>query len=275
MELGGIQGSKSDKVYSIAEHVDTSINKTKESKYDKKKTSSNINASDLNLGTVKDSNLKELFGKKNAKKLQLDQFDKDLEMDDTIKSHAERRDLLLKEAGTNQSDVSRLKKLKKDLKEANGIEDDSEEQKDLELLEKQITDPKKLSAEDKERIKNIGPLSDYQKASLEFTSMSQVFQKRADTARNDSVNENRTITAIKLELLKDEPMLKAKKEAEDVLSKVDEDIQKAVLDELKQRVNDKIDVKTTEQILTDPQNFIDQKKITEEDIKGLAVDEKV
>ncbi|HWT76472.1 MAG TPA: hypothetical protein VN258_17380 [Mobilitalea sp.] len=273
MELGALQGKAVGHNYSITEQQNQAVNKTERNK--DKKSSENINANELNLVGQSNSNLKELFAKKSAWKLQTDQFDKDLETDENLKGHAQRRDDLYQEAHENQSEVNRLNSLKEDLKKTYSVSDDSAEQKDLELLEKLYKGKEPLSKEEVDRLNNMGPLTEYQKVSLEYTSMADVFQKRADNASEGVYNENRTISAIKLELLKSSPMEEAKKEAEDMLQKVDEEIQKALLEELKKKVNENLDINPQDQIMTDPQNLINQKKVTEEDLKGLAVDEKV
>jgi hypothetical protein len=121
----------------------------------------------------------------------------------------------------------------------------------------------------------MGPMTEYQRASLDYTIQETEFQSRIDDENNDFYNEARTITAIKLERLKDDPMVDANKEAEDLLKQVEGEIQKALLEEIKSRVNENLDIDPNKSILDNPQALIDQKKVTEEDIKGLAVDEKV
>jgi hypothetical protein len=41
------------------------------------------------------------------------------------------------------------------------------------------------------------------------------------------------------------------------------------------KVDAKLDIDPKDPILTDPKSLVDNKKVTEEDLKGLAVDEKV
>lgn len=71
------------------------------------------------------------------------------------------------------------------------------------------------------------------------------------------------------------PRLEAKQQAEDVLKQVDEEIQMTLMEELKKKVNENLNIDPCDQILIDPQSLINNKKVTEEDLKGLAVDEKV
>lgn len=239
------------------------------------KSGLNINAENLTLAGDQNNKLKELFGQKAALKLQLDQFKQDLITDDSIKDHIEKGKKALEEAGVNQKQINQLKSLKKDLKDSYGIEDDSQEQKDLELLEKQAENKIPLTKEEKDRIAKMGPLTEYQTASLEYTNVSVVFQMRAEAATEQYINENKSVSAIKLERLKDDPMVDVKKDAKKLLDKVDGEIQQALVEELKNKVNENLDVDPNKSILQDPQALVDQKKVTEEDLKGLAVDERV
>lgn len=280
MELGILKGNSVGSNYDEKNYLEKklmipSVDKSEKDQTSDKKSSEIINANEINLIGQQSSTLKELFAKKAAWKLQTDQFKKDLETDENIKNHADRMNSLLKEAKENQSEYNRLNNLKVDLKETYSIEDDSSEQQDLELLEKQLKNKESLTEEEKDRLNNMGPLTEYQKAAFEYATMAEVFLGRAETAVKESKKEAGTISAIKQELLKNSPMIDAKKEAEDLLETVDEEIQKAIIEELKKRVNDKLDIDPQDEIMTDPQKLIEKKKVTEEDIKGLAVDEKV
>jgi hypothetical protein len=270
MAISGIQNN---------EGMNYSINVVEKGKQtDEKNTSKtglNINADNLNLAGDQNNKLKELFGQKAALKLQLDQFKQDSKIDDSIKNHIEKGKKALEEAGVNQNQVNQLNKLKKDLKDSYGVEDDSQEQKDLELLEKQAENKIPLTKVEKDRIAHMGPLTEYQTASLDYTKMSVEFQNRADDAMEQYINENRSVNAIKLERLKDDPMVDVKKDAKNLLDKVDGEIQQAIVEELRNKVNENLDVDPNKSILQDPQTLVDQKKVTEEDLKGLAVDEKV
>jgi hypothetical protein len=181
----------------------------------------------------------------------------------------------LQEGGLNQGEADRLEKLKEDLKSSYGVEDNSKEQKDLELLEKAKIRKEALTQEERDRLSQMGPLTEYQEAAFEYSKDQVEFKDRAEAAAEDYFNENRTITAMKLEMLKDDPMVDAKKDAEELLDKVDAEIQQAMIEEIKNRVNENLDIDPNSSILDNPQALINQKKVTEEDLKGLAVDEKV
>jgi len=265
--------------YTKAENTTIKVNgaeKDSKTQVDSKKTETNvIDASEINLVGKQDSKLKNLFAKKAAWEVQMEQFEKDSMINDSINEHGKNRENYLNEAYTNNTEVNRLMGLKADLKETYAVEDDSQEQQDLELLEKKFDNKNTFTQEEKDRLANMGPLTDYQKAAMEYKAMAKVFKDRADSAAEGAKNENKTITAIQLESLKVHPMVDAKKDAEEMLNQVNEEIQKSLLDEIKNRVDENLNVDPNKSILDDPQALINQKKATEEDLKGLAVDEKV
>jgi hypothetical protein len=277
MELGAIQ-SKSTNTYrstvgksetvELKDKIDEKRNKNKS------ETTGSIKAGELNLQDGNGWTIKELFAQRAALKIQLDQYENDTRLDGVIQEHIDMKASLREGSDADQSQVNRLESLKGDLKKTYGVEDGSTEQKDYLILEKQALE-KELTDEEQNRLVNMGPMTDYQNAAMEYTKMEKEFIKRINKATNDYFNENRSITAIKLGRLKDSPMVDAKKEAEDLLKKVDGEIQKSLVEELKNRVNDNLDIDPNASILDNPKTLIDQKKATEEDLKGLAVDEKV
>jgi hypothetical protein len=276
MELGVITNRSTDAYKTTIDKTGTVQlkDKAEEKNKNSSETSGSIKANELKLPDNREWTIKELFARKSALKIQMDQFEKDSDLDGVIQEHEQRKEALLEEAGINQSQVNRLESLKEDLKDTNGIEENSTEQKDFLILEKQALG-KELTGEESAKLAGMGPLTDYQKAALDYTTMQAEFQKRASKAGEDYFNENRAITAIKLGRLKDNPMVDAKKEAEDMLKQVDGEIQQSLIEEIKSRVNEKLDIDPNASILDNPQVLIDQKKATEEDLKGLAVDEKV
>jgi hypothetical protein len=276
MGVTSIQKNTTDSTYNQinpSSNADEKVKKRQEQTTENKNTST-IQAADLNLAGTQDTELKKLLGQRAALQIQLSQFEKELEMDATIQNHAENREALLDEAGTNQEQVRRLNQLKSDLKESNHIDDDSLEQQDLLLLEKELSG-KELTKEEKARLDSMGPLTEYQKAALEYSKMANIYQKRAEAAVEGSILEGKMISAIKLERLKNHPMADANELAEELLKQVDEEVKKTLAQEVMTRVKDNLDIVEEDQLLNNPQALIEKKKVTQEDLKGLAVDEKV
>lgn len=268
MEIGSVQNSNYNNYNEVYQKNDNAKVKNSENN-----VSDTIQAGELNLGGQLDSRLKSLLGQKAALETQLYQFEQDSEIDDELKNRANRKDECLKEAESNTQEINRIKKMKEELKQTYGIEDDSIEEKDLKLLEKKAKWPEALTKEELDRLENMGPLTEYQKAALDYTKMESVFRERANDAIDGYRQELWAIDAIKLERLKSNPMIDAKKEAEAFLEKINREVMEAIAEEVKNKVNENLDIKPEEQLLTNPQALVDQKKLTKEDLKGLAVDE--
>jgi hypothetical protein len=273
MDIGRIQDSYNNSIFTNKTDETVDVKQTGDG--ENSDFSNTVQGSELNLTGTQDTALRQLLAQKAAWQIQLDQFDSDQKMDGVINGHANNRETLKEEALTNQKESARLYGLIEEAKGSYCVEDDSTEQKDLELLQKQMLGKEPLTEDELVRITEMGPLTEYQKAALDYTSMVKIFDSRATAANEGALNESRTISAIKLELLKTHPMVDAKKDAEGMLKQVDEEIQQLLLEEIKKRVGENLDIDTDTQILTDPGALINQKKATEEDLKGLAVDEKV
>lgn len=265
----------------------TAIDTMKETRKGSKKGSENskdgtdqisngtLQASKLNLVGAQDSVLKKLQAQKVALKNRIAQFEIDSKTDHRLKEHADNRNSFHKEALSYQKEVKRLDELKNDMKESFGVQDDSEEQKDLELLEKQAKGTEPLSDEELDRLENMEPLTEYQNKALKFEEMADDWRKMAEDAGNKAIDENRSIISIKLALLKKHPMLDAKQESEAFVKQVDDEIMKEITEEIKEKVDDNLENDTDNQMLTNPQTRIEDNKFIEEELKGLSVNEQI
>lgn len=120
---------------------------------------------------------------------------------------------------------------KAELKEMYGVSDDSQEQKDLELMEKAARAGKpdtrvSLTKEEQERLAEIAdkPLTEYQQRVLNIDSENSFYQKNIDDAQDEMKAEYGAIRAIRLERLKSHGMVDAKKEAEEIMADAGKDI---------------------------------------------------
>ena len=282
-----------------------------------------VNHGTVFVGDMKGTMVDNIFQKKTeaqkkALKIVLDQFARDLIPDDYIKECEDKILELEEEASELQDKLKDFDDLKKNLAEAYGITEDSEEAKNLNLLRKSVAEPGHLSKEEWDQIKSMGPLTDYQKEALQLDADQKTFQDTLNNTRDEITNQKHTVEAIKNETLKQHGMADAQKEALDILMQASED----TIDQLMNEVKDKVDEETkenatkaeetkkeqieekkanasssssTEQVnqvensevvmelsnstadMTQVQNEIKSmilnKKILEEDIKGLLVDE--
>lgn len=269
---GFVRNTVSDKTGDNGKESVTRENGTKE---DSQVVNGTINANELNLAGLTDTQKKKLLAQKAAIQTVLDQFNQETSLDDAVNNHAKSRDTYQENAKNYQNEVSELNDLKKELKDNFGVEDDSEEQKNLELMEKKLKGTTPLTKEEQEQLKNMGPLTEYQEAALKYDSMAAVWQDRADEARDNAINESRTIEAIKLARLKTHPMYDAKKDAEEILKLVDDEIQQQITEDAKETIDEKQGMDKEDDMLTNIQTLLDKHVITEEDIKGLLLDQKL
>ena len=184
---------------------------------------------------------------KEAMKIVGDAFKGDRKIDDDIERRRNNMDVLKNEINNNQQEINRLDANKKEMKEAGGIADDSQEQLDLVLLEKRRDarkDPSiELSEEEKQRLKMIDQegLTEYQKYSLEMDSFKEPFLKVIDDSQKKILNESRTINAIQLGRLKTHPMVDANVAADKLLDSASKEIIGLLIDEAKDHVDEKLE----------------------------------
>ncbi len=175
-----------------------------------------------------------------------DAFDNDKKIDDDLKERENHISKLNEDIGDANNQINEFKKRKLDLKESYGIADDSQEQKDLELLEKasasiEIGSNAKLSKEEWEHVREISKsgLTEYQTRCMELNKYAGVSRAVVKEAEKKIIVENVTITAIKLERLKSNPMVDATKEADSILDAASDEIKGMLLDETKEHIDDK------------------------------------
>jgi hypothetical protein len=275
MKINNMQKNPADYSYNSTGKINTEEKeKVKQGQKTDDGNSEVIQASDLTLVDNQDTALQKLFGQKAALQIRLDQFAKELGLDDEIQGHADNRETLLEEAGSDQREAGRLKELQADLKDTFGIDDESTEHQDFLILEKKQLN-KELTSEEQERLKQMGSMTEYQKEALSYSNMIDTFQKRADKSAKSAIIESKIIVSMKLERLKSHPMADANEQAEDLLKQVDDEIKKTLAQEVANRVKENLNLPEEDLLLNNPQALVEKKKVIEEDLKGFAVDEKV
>ncbi len=184
---------------------------------------------------------------KEAMKIVGDAFAGERKIDDDIERRRNNIDALKNEINSNQQEINRIDASKKEMKEVCGIEDDSQEQQDLELLEKRRDarkDPSiKLSDKEKQRLEKIDQkgMTEYQKYSLEMDSLKEPFLKVIEDSQKIITNETMTINAIQLERLKTHPMVDADVAADKLLDTASKEITGMLIDEAKNHVDEKLE----------------------------------
>ena len=247
---------------------------------------------------------KKINARKRAMKLILNAYGNDKKVDDGLNEIREHQKRLSENLDTANSELNRLKESKEQLKEKYEIEEDSQEQKDLELLEKYHKEPFSLSKEEIERLKNMGSVTDYQREALELNALQNDWQKVADAASEGIINASKAISTIQIERLKTHEMTDAQTESKEILESSVKEITGMILSEAKDKVDEELEEKVdeakeakekekaekaaqekeesigntdsenedTEKLMKDLKKIIDEEQVVEDDIKGLIMD---
>lgn len=130
------------------------------------------------------------------------------------------------------------------------IDSDSQEQKDLELLEKYQnatdnpgTTKYEFTQEEIDRLKELKdmPRTEYQKKALKLNGQANDMKKIVDREEQSAFNLTKSITNAKLEQLKSQDMQKAGEAAEEINQAVNEEIVDLLLQEGKESVDEKME----------------------------------
>ncbi len=177
----------------------------------------------------------------------------DRKIDDDLQKRRDCRNKYYENIESASQEIGKIEKNKQELKKSYGIEDDSEEQKNLELLEKRresfdIYSQVSLSDEEKVRLSEIDKagMTEYQTRSLQLDAKGGIHQKEIREAKKGIIEENAIIRGIQLERLKSSPMVDAVKEADSMLDAASEEITGMLLDEAKEHIDDKAKEKQEE-----------------------------
>ncbi|MDD2973096.1 MAG: hypothetical protein PHE02_13315 [Lachnospiraceae bacterium] len=182
---------------------------------------------------------------KKALKIVGDTFAREKKVDDDLHERGDRIKQLEAENKDAQKELQKIEEDKKNLKETYGITDDSEEQKDLELLEKR-RDSRNLGSnitltdEERERLKTIDEagMTEYQERSLEMDKNGTMYQDTIDKNQKSIIEENGVIRGTKQERLKSSPMVAATQAADQIQAAASEEIKGMLLQDAKDHVDE-------------------------------------
>ena len=276
------------------------------SKKDNKENKNIINGAELNLnGSATE---KKIAKERQAMKLKLNQMLSDDEYNQEMKSHLEREAKLKQDSLDTQKEIQAVEDVKVMVKEAYGVEDDSEEQKTLQeieaLKEKQKTQV--LTDEEWERLHKTDDLTDYQKLMLEYDDALDELKKRAENSERLAQAHGNAVEGMKQALLQVHPMVDASKQANEIIKEALKEEQSTLMEEMKETYDQKTEEakkeaeeakekneklhNTSEETKTgkemqaileastevDLQNNLKKSNVLlEEDLKGIEVDESV
>lgn len=234
-----------------------------------KKGNSSFFAGGINNQNTTDSIIEQkrkLVGKQ-AMKLVKDAWEKDNNRSDSLKDMNEDREKLLREMRENNDKIKDINKQKQIYKESYGIEDDSEEQKDLELLEKYQNNilgvfSDEFSKEEIDRLKELQskPRTEYQKKILELNGLEKTYRMDNESKKVKVQSITATETQAKIDDIKNQDMLDAKGAADEILDALKKEILGLLISEGKDKTDEKAeeDSKKKEEI-EDEQQKRDEK----------------
>lgn len=219
---------------------------------------------------------KKADAQKNALKKILEQFTSDLEVDNAIKDSEIQREELTKEIEKYNEELNKIEQAQKELKEEYGITDGCEEEKNLELLRKSVNDPFSLTEEDMTKLEEMGEITDYQKAALEYDAQAAVWEERKADARGKVDNTGKQIEAIKLERLKADPMVAVQAAAAEIMEVAVQNIITEIYEEAKEELEEKFGGGTsTDEVEKEEVAEEEDEKVEEEQVDVEKIQEEL
>lgn len=137
-----------------------------------------------------------------------------------------------------------IKNQMSEIKDYYHVEDDSQEQKDLELLQKQYDIMKHgsmelLSDEEQERLDNMGELTEYQKRSMELYGQADYWKTQMQDNQDKISQSTGVIRNVKVERLKSQAMAEAQRAKEEIMDAASQEAIGMLVDDAKQQIDDK------------------------------------
>ena len=227
-------------------------------KSQKKGDSKTIFAGDLGICMQTDLiTQKKKSAQKQALKMIEDAWDIDRRFDKSIDGYRDRLAELAAEKEANWEEIEKRDGWKEDLRQTYGVAGDSQEQKDLELLEKEQDwisgvgrDGRKpvLTEEEKERLAGIheNGLTEYQERCMAIDAQQGRFERSNAQIDEESRAYNAAIRSTKQERLKNNEMVKAQKKADIVLEAASKEVIGMLTDEAKDYVDQKFEEQVEE-----------------------------
>lgn len=182
---------------------------------------------------------------KKAMKMIQDAWNGDRKADQSMDEMRQKAQQYEAEAVMNQERVAECEARKENLREGYGVEADSQEQKDLELLERAHD----LTEEERKRLAELEgqPLTEYQQRCLEIHEEQRVFQNRAESAESIAQMYGQSVTSMKIERLKFNKMEEAQNKADKLMEQTSKEIVGMLWEEAKDHVDETYEEKREEE----------------------------
>ena len=208
------------------------------------KKTGNIKADSLNLANDPVAQ-RRAEAQKKAMKIIGDAYAGEKKIDDDMAARRDKVRELSSELIENRKAVKDLEDKRVALRDEYGVNPDSQEEKDLQLLAKAKESKFEgsnvhLSLEERKRVEEIeaGGLTEYQERSLELKEYESPYYTAAMEAEIEIHTENAILRQTKIERLKSDPMGSAQKEADAVMDEANNEIIGMVMDAAKDHIDE-------------------------------------
>lgn len=272
--MGSINGIKTNiqNMFVINEHGTERQTVGKNTKQEESKT---VFAGNLYMG--QDSiQAKKQRAQKEAMKMISDAFQSDLKTDEQQKNRLNHIEELNKENAESKNQLKDIQHMQDNLMDEYGVAADSEEQKDLELIRKvkNAKDPfamDKLTAEEKERYAQIQEkgLTQYQEDALALDEDVKEITSDIEKNQNTIEMEKSEYQQTKMQRLKENPMVGAKKQAEEYLEAARKEIIGDLYNEVKEHIDEKAEEAQKAQQEKQERNQEEEEKKAAQEAKQL------
>ncbi|MCI8307051.1 MAG: hypothetical protein HFH14_03275 [Lachnospiraceae bacterium] len=173
-------------------------------------------------------------------------FNQDIERDKELAGRQDRIDELKRMIRDAHNRIKDADKKLVDLKQEYGIDDDSSEQKELELLMKRIDSERdnlgvELTEEEVDQLEEIDKkgLTEYQQRALQAYEPKSVDKSLIKDYEKELDKEIKKLQAAKIDDLKKAPMIKSKKDADAILEAASKEIISTLVNEAKDKIEEK------------------------------------
>ena len=196
------------------------------------------------LGQGNQIEQKKQTARRQAMKLITDAWGRDELASQSIKDMEQQKADYVEQMQEAKEHEKTFEKGKKELQEQYGVADDSQEQKDLELLEKfqnykNGSHDESFTKEDVDRLKELQnlPRTEYQEKALRLNQIAGSMKVTASNAKDKLIELTDTIAKAKTDQAKSQDMLKAGSAADDILEASNKEIMGLLIQDGKEHID--------------------------------------
>ncbi|MDE6853408.1 MAG: hypothetical protein K2J67_13165 [Lachnospiraceae bacterium] len=207
-----------------------SSGRTRSQKREQTEKAEKENRKSIYLGNITQGNSQDqvseryALAQKRAIKKIMDQMEDDVKVDNDMATETANVEQLQKDIQEYRQGIASVQERRDRIKDTYGVDPDSQEQKDLELMQKAEQHQKDpfnpeyaLTDEEKEHLNSLTEKTMYQEDMLLCDQEEQQYQARIDLAQSKIEESKATIYATEKALLKTHPMVDAMKDADKIM----------------------------------------------------------